>query len=124
MVATQDPAPANLPEMAHFNYGAGHIADVAGLPFDQFLEFADHPSTFADVVHEYAGHDAADEPTLDDLAPPEEDAEHAGSLDPVEWVFEDNYDDPVMDPYHHDASHGDSDIASNLPDEPTHPDLS
>ena len=35
---------AHLPEMVHFDYGLGHLPEVANLPYDQFLEFADRPN--------------------------------------------------------------------------------
>jgi hypothetical protein len=43
LVATQDPAPPSVPEMVNFDYSLGHIAEVWGLPYDQFLGLADHP---------------------------------------------------------------------------------
>ncbi|HKP51298.1 MAG TPA: hypothetical protein VJ183_01455 [Chloroflexia bacterium] len=48
MVATRDPAPAHLPEMAYFPYDAGHIDNVAGLPYDQFLDLQFLPDAWND----------------------------------------------------------------------------
>jgi hypothetical protein len=36
MVATHDPAPSTLPEMANFDYQAGHIPMVMNMPYDEF----------------------------------------------------------------------------------------
>lgn len=38
MVATEEPAPPSLPEMSNFDYEAGHISEVAGVPYDEFVE--------------------------------------------------------------------------------------
>lgn len=53
MMATNDPAPSHLPEMAHFDYALGHIPEVADLSYEQFLTFADHPMDLPQVVHHY-----------------------------------------------------------------------
>lgn len=53
MVATRDPAPPHLPEMAHFNYGIGHIPTIAGISFEQFLTYADRPEEWEIVVHQF-----------------------------------------------------------------------
>lgn len=46
MVATQDPAPASLPEMANFDYSLGHLDEVWGMPYEQFLGLADQPENW------------------------------------------------------------------------------
>ncbi len=122
MVATEDPAPAHLPEMANFDYALGHIPDVAGLPYNQFLEYADHPITYADVIHDHVEHDDAGQHHLHDPAA-EQYGEHAGHLGAVDGHSVDFHHDLVTDPHHHDASHGDADMANDLPDEYTHHDL-
>ncbi len=53
MMATNDPAPPHLPEMAHFDYALGHIPEVADLSYELFLTFADHPMDLPQVVHHY-----------------------------------------------------------------------
>jgi len=53
MVATRDPAPPHLPEMAHFDYGVGHIPEIAGVSFEEFLTFSDRPEAWEQVVHHY-----------------------------------------------------------------------
>lgn len=53
MVATRDPAPPLLPEMAHFDYSVGHIPEIAGISYEQFLTFAAQPEAWAQVVHHY-----------------------------------------------------------------------
>lgn len=50
MVATQEPAPNWLPEMAHFDYAQGHIDEVCGLPYQQFLDFADDPDAWDETL--------------------------------------------------------------------------
>jgi hypothetical protein len=46
MVATQNPAPPALPEMANFDYVAGHIPRVWGMPYDNFLGLAEQPDAW------------------------------------------------------------------------------
>jgi hypothetical protein len=53
LVATNEPAPPHLPEMAHFDYYLGHLPEVADYPYDEFLTFAEHPSDWSNVVHHY-----------------------------------------------------------------------
>lgn len=36
MVATKDPAPSTLPEMANFDYSTGHIPEIMGMPYNEF----------------------------------------------------------------------------------------
>ena len=52
MVATNEPPPQeqHLPEMANFDYHAGHIHEVAGMPFESFQHFASDPGQFARVL--------------------------------------------------------------------------
>lgn len=104
MVATQAPAPAHLAEMAHFDYSLGHIADVAGLPYDEFLGYEDHPRDFEIDVHRhvevhqdpsaYASHH---QPPL--LADP-----HGDLVRHHEAV--DLHHDSMADLHHHDPSLG------------------
>jgi hypothetical protein len=53
MVATQAPAPAHLPEMAHFDYALGHIAAIADLSYEAFLAYDSHPSVWEALLHHY-----------------------------------------------------------------------
>lgn len=46
MVATEETAPAWLPEMANFDYGLGHIAFLGGLDFDRVTELLDQPEAW------------------------------------------------------------------------------
>jgi hypothetical protein len=83
LVATNDPAPPHLPEMAHFDYHLGHLPEVADLPYDEFLTFSEHPSDWGHVVHDYveayihhhfdgglaAGHPSADFQDVTPAAP-------------------------------------------------------
>lgn len=36
ITATEEPTPSSLPEMANFDYDAGHIPEVMGLPYEDF----------------------------------------------------------------------------------------
>jgi hypothetical protein len=144
MVATKDPAPAKLPEMAHFDYKVGHLAEVAGLPYDQFLKYADHPHAFADAIHQSVElhHDADGQHTLHNPALPEHHGEHGGHHDAADVYHDPMTDhhhhdashghpdagdvghDPVTDPYHHDASHGHLDATDHPLDDHWHHDMS
>jgi len=53
MVATRDPAPPHLPEMAYFDYSLGHIPEIAGVTYEHFLSFADRPEAWEHVIHDY-----------------------------------------------------------------------
>lgn len=53
LVATNDPAPPHLPEMAHFDYQLGHLPEVADCSYDDFLTFSEHPSEWSNVLHHY-----------------------------------------------------------------------
>lgn len=100
MVATQDPAPAHLPEMAHFDYAVGHIADVGGVPYEQFLGYAGHPAAFADAVHHAtvaahydSGHHFHQHPMSDGHAAEQAGHDFAtgGHLDPLTDHHEPNF---------------------------------
>jgi hypothetical protein len=97
MVATQAPAPAHLPEMTHFDYSVGHIADVAGLPYDQFLGYANHPGEYEGAVHQFVEthHDADGLHLLHDPALPDHHGEPVGLDDAA-----DVHHDPLMNPHH------------------------
>ena len=65
MVATQDPAPAHLPEMSGFDYSSGHVSTIANVPYGQFVEhFAQHHDAWEQVLDHFASvhyphHDSA-----------------------------------------------------------------
>lgn len=48
MVATQQPAPAHLPEMVNFNYDTGFAPGV--LP-EQLMQYQSHPEDLVDFIH-------------------------------------------------------------------------
>lgn len=50
MVATQEPAPPQTPGMENFAYSAGHIDNVAGIPYDQFAALSVHPGAFESLL--------------------------------------------------------------------------
>ena len=113
MVATHEPAPAHLPEMAHFDYEAGHIHDIADMPYDQFLAYADHPADWSDTVHHYVEeqHDAPGHHHFDDPAATEHHLDHTSDLDHLDF-----HHDPLLDHHHDDAGHSHVDPADHLHD--------
>jgi hypothetical protein len=121
MVATHDPAPAHLPEMSHFDYSVGHIAEVAGVPYDLFLEYADHPRAYADAVHQSVEthHDTDVQHPLHDGALSENHGEQLGHEDAT-----DVHHDLLTDPGHHDASLGHLDATDHPLDDHRHHDWS
>lgn len=54
MVATEQPPPQefHLPEMANFDYTQGHIDQVWGMPYQEFLGYADQPDTWEDLLQQ------------------------------------------------------------------------
>jgi len=78
MVATQDPAPSTLPEMVHFDYAAGHLADVGDVSFEEFQALEHHP----DAVELLFGHDVGDAGTGDPV----------GSTPIDEFVLDERHD--------------------------------
>jgi hypothetical protein len=92
MVSTQDPAPRSVPGMQNFDYAAGHIPEVAGMPYKDFVETYEHdPTAFnevistpedGDVVVEYAEPDPIDTPEETEQLLDEADAliEHSDAL--------------------------------------------
>ncbi len=109
MAATQDPAPSHLLEMSHFDYTVGHIADIAGQPYEQFLEYADHPGEYADVVHHYVERDADGQQSLRASTYLGCHGEHGG--EPGAVIV---HHDSVTDTQDHDASHGGADTTHCL----------
>jgi hypothetical protein len=123
MVATCEPAPAHLPEMAHFDYDLGHIPTVAGLAYDVFLTYAHHLDALIEVVHHYVethplfqvdhalfgehlAHLAID--NVSDL--------HPADFDP-HGHMDSHHHDNLADPYHLDQPADLSDCAGNFPDD-------
>ena len=83
MVATKDPAPPHLPEMAHFDYNVGHIPAIADIPYDHFLTFVDQPQAWEHVVHHYVEvhHDIHIHHHLHDMPIPESGVPDMGHAD-------------------------------------------
>lgn len=50
MTATQEPAPSTLPEMQNFDYEAGHIPEVAGMPYDEFAGLENHLQQWMEML--------------------------------------------------------------------------
>jgi hypothetical protein len=90
MVATQEPAPSHLPEMFNFDYDAGHLEYVNGMPYDQFLDLEDQPELWDELLTS-----PPDEETLDDALLDEGDAAPDASPEPQEHdLFAAPEDDP------------------------------
>lgn len=96
MVSTQAAPPAYLhhPEMAHFDYAQGHIPQVAGVPWDDFLAMKDHPELWdqltsdADTARDHAGEvDAHKESGHHEASADEHGDDDEGDFDPRESHF-------------------------------------
>ncbi len=107
MTATQEPAPGTLPEMANFDYESGHLAQVAGMPYDQFVTYQSYPDAFTAQVNallgrahqliEGAAQQLAVSPTYstdDEYTPEEADETTEGDSDPYNPVTDSYLDDP------------------------------
>lgn len=52
MVSTQDPAPDSVAGMENFDYAAGHIPEVANMPYDEFVQTYDNdPQAFRSYLY-------------------------------------------------------------------------
>jgi len=51
MAATQEPVPPTAIEMSNFDYEAGHIPEVAGIPYEEFVALPDQTEEFDDLVN-------------------------------------------------------------------------
>jgi hypothetical protein len=51
MVSTQGSAPPTASGMTNFDYETGHLHDVVGIPFEQFVEMARDPQLFVNTLH-------------------------------------------------------------------------
>lgn len=103
MVSTQEPAPSHLPEMAHFDYDAGHIPEVADMPWDEFTGYEDRPHAWEHIFEQqlHAEHEREQHQTSDASRAALPDPSHAGPLDPSH--------DTACDPSHvavFEPSHG------------------
>jgi serine/threonine protein kinase len=128
MVATQEPAPAHLPEMVHFDYAAGHLGSIADVPYEIFVEqFSHHADAWEHVLEQFADHHFADSTVPADHDPHGHSHSDPASHDHHEFSA---HDDPHVDHHHgtndvddhhsHDALSHD-DIASDYED-PGHDD--
>lgn len=52
MVATAEPAPSYMPEMANFDYATGHIDEVAGMSYGEFTQSYDDPEAWGTMFPE------------------------------------------------------------------------
>lgn len=55
MVATQNPAPSHVPGMTNFDYAQGHIDQVWGLDYHEFLGLADQPELWSSYLDQPLG---------------------------------------------------------------------
>jgi hypothetical protein len=90
MVATQEPAPAVYnPEMANFDYALGHIDSVAGMPYEEFLNYEQQPEDLGDLLDGFA--EADSDADIDTGLEPESDGYLA--LDDTASDWDDGIDD-------------------------------
>jgi serine/threonine protein kinase len=136
MVATQEPAPAHLPEMVHFDYAAGHIDAIADVPYEQLMEqYAHHPEGLEHVLDHFAqehfadsaghdhhdphGHSHSDSAGHDHHDFGHQDDHHAGH-DHHDFGHQDDHHDLS----HHDDHHGFHDPGDHHAyDAPDHDDI-
>jgi hypothetical protein len=103
VTATEEPPPQVLhaPEMEHFDYDSGHIEEIAGIPYDEFLQYSDSPEDVAHVLEEYLEPHAED-PVLSD---PDESIQEP-------YTAIDEPDDPLQDVSGDDGGDDTNDLGS------------
>lgn len=70
MVATQVPTPAWRPEMANFDYEQGHIPEVIGVPYEEFLTYKEQPEAWEAVIEQCCSPaEVAQDPTQSPVPP-------------------------------------------------------
>ena len=107
MTATAEPAPNTLPEMDNFPYDEGHIPEVVGVPYDEFVTLRDQLEEWSNLLDQIDAQNTTYAPTtspettnvveppvvpadlLDPTAP-------GPTLDPS--VFDPNAPGPTLDP--------------------------
>jgi serine/threonine protein kinase len=123
MVATQEPAPAHLPEMAHFDYSTGHLDSIADILYEQFLDlFAHHHEAWENYLFDFCvGNHHTDDHHADSAGHDHDphgvsDGHHADSGDHdhdlhhgPESSSHDDHDHHDWDSHHDDVSHDDQD---------------
>jgi hypothetical protein len=95
MVATQDAAPAHLPEMANFPYEQGYLNLMADVTYEDLLNLQFAPDVWGDLI---ASHAESAGPLADDSDGPapldhvydwdtgmEDDLDHSMQLEPPQW---------------------------------------
>jgi hypothetical protein len=128
LVATQEPAPAHLPEMVHFDYAAGHVGAIADMPYDQFVEhLAHHPDSLEHMLEHFGHGHFADSDVPADHDPHGHHHWDAAGHDHHGMSFHDDHPGDghhgahdLADHHAHDT-HDDGDISSHH-DEPGHED--
>ena len=65
MVTTQEPAPSWVPEMVNFDYDLGHIEEVAGIPYEDFVALQDQPDMWEQLFDNWnSNENMIEEPSL------------------------------------------------------------
>lgn len=106
MAATEEPPQQelHLPEMEHFDYESGHIQEIADIPFDTFLTYADTPEDVEKLLDIYMYHEhqhAMEEGEFSNLDDSHIDQGDAGNFSTD--VIEDDHND-IIDDYLYDDS--------------------
>jgi hypothetical protein len=107
MVTTQEPAPPHLPEMANFDYGAGHIPYVGDMPYEEFVQLEHRPEAWEHLVH----HDISSHAAVDEVR--HERTEHAAHHDAHPYT---------LDSHHQSGSVDDHGLHVHLPTDRDHHD--
>lgn len=131
MVSTAEPAPPSLPEMAHFDYSAGHIPEIGSVPFEfaaQLALQASHESDpdvlsrmndgFLSLVHGHATLDPYADPSHShiDFSHAASDFASAAHHNPFDHVHDDHaHDAPGFD-HHHGFDSGDHHFSTHHDD--------
>ena len=95
MVATQEPAPPDLPEMLNFDYGAGHIDSVNGIAWEDFVALEPYPEQWDLLTPEDGGavlHGPDGQIEHADTAPPDFHHPDDGCLDDNPFLSADMHD--------------------------------
>lgn len=100
MVSTQDPAPASVAGMENFDYEAGHIPEVAGMPYDDFVEtYEQDPAAFDEVIYDDVTMEGAEPDPVDTEQEANEVIEEADALIEQNDALLDDLQDGQLDTY-------------------------
>lgn len=98
ITATQEPAPSSLPEMANFDYEAGYISEVMGMPYEEFANLDPSSEEWTSAIESTSGGTLT--PTGIDAmeASPDETEESIDSVDDESPYETDDGDDSELLP--------------------------